>query len=269
MALTECGKPAVTAPFDLRGKAAVVTGSSRGIGRASAEFLASLGCDVVISSRDLAACEAVVSAINARGGGRAVAIRASIGQKADIEQLVVDAFAAFPHLDTLVCNAATNPFYGPMSGISDEQFEKVFRNNVLANHWLIQAVVAAMPQERPGSIVIVSSIGALRGTLAIGAYNVTKAADLQLARNLALEFGPRAIRVNCVLPGLIRTDFARAIWEDETKLAASLAGTPLGRIGEPDDVAGSVAFLVSDASRYVTGQNIVVDGGATVSIAGI
>lgn len=259
----------MTALFDLSGKAAIVTGSSRGIGRASAELLAALGCDVVISSRDLAACEAVASEINSREGGRAVAVRASIGQKADIEALVADAFAAFPHIDSLVCNAATNPYYGPMSGISDEQFEKVFRNNVLANHWLIQTVAGAMPEGRPGSIIIVSSIGALRGTLAIGAYNVTKAADLQLARNLALEFGPRGLRVNCVLPGLIRTDFARAIWEDEAKLTASLVGTPLGRIGEPDDVAGSVAFLVSDAARYVTGQNIVVDGGATVSIAGI
>lgn len=256
-------------PFDLSGKAAIITGSSRGIGRASAELLASLGADVVISSRKLDACQEVADEINNCNGGRAVAIRASIGEKADVSRLVAEAFAAFPHIDTLVCNAATNPYYGSMADISDEQFEKVFRNNVLANHWLMQAVSDALPATKQGSFVIISSIGALRGTLNIGAYNITKAADLQLARNLAMELGPRGIRVNCILPGLIRTDFARAIWEDENNLAASLIGTPMGRIGEPGDVAGAVAFLASAASCYVTGQNIVVDGGSTVSIAGI
>ena len=254
-----------THPFDLTGKGALVTGSSRGIGKAIAETLAALGANVIISSRKRPACDEVAAQINAGGAGRATSIPANIGTKADIEQLVTDAREALGAIDILVCNAASNPYYGPMAGISDDQFEKILRNNLLSSHWLSALVSPEMIERRSGSIIFISSIGGLRGSPVIGAYNISKAADFQLARNLATEYGSYGIRVNCIAPGLIRTDFARALWEDEANLARALTGTPLGRIGEPDDIAGAAAFLASDASRYMTGQTLVVDGGATVT----
>jgi NAD(P)-dependent dehydrogenase (short-subunit alcohol dehydrogenase family) len=152
-----------------------------------------------------------------------------------------------------------------MAGISDEQFQKVLSNNIVANHWLIGMVAPQMRERRGGSIIIVSSIGGLKGSPVIGAYNVSKAADMQLARNLAVEFGPDNIRVNCIAPGLIRTDFARALWEDPATLKYYTDFTPLRRIGEPDEIAGAAVFLASAAGRFVTGQSIVVDGGSTIA----
>jgi NAD(P)-dependent dehydrogenase (short-subunit alcohol dehydrogenase family) len=258
-----------TPDFDLTGRGALVTGSSRGIGKAIAEALAALGANVIISSRKQQACDQVASEINARGAGRATSLPANIGTKADIERLVAEARKALGAIDILVCNAASNPYYGPMAGISDDQFEKILRNNLLSSHWLSALVSPEMIARRSGSIIFISSIGGLRGSPVIGAYNVSKAADFQLARNLATEYGPYGIRVNCIAPGLIRTDFARALWEDEANLVKALAGTPLGRVGEPDDVAGAAAFLASDASRYITGQTLIVDGGATVTAGGV
>ncbi len=251
--------------FDLDGKVAVVTGSSRGIGRAIVERLAEHGARVVVSSRKAAACLEVVEAIEARHGeDRAIAIPANISSKDDLRRLVDETNRAFGQIDILVCNAASNPYYGPMAGISDDQFRKILENNVIANHWLIGFVAPQMKARGDGAIVIVSSIGGLKGNAVIGAYNVSKAADFQLARNLAVEFGPHNIRVNCIAPGLIRTDFARALWENPETLKASNARTPLGRIGEPDEIAGAAVFLASKAGRYMTGQTIVVDGGATI-----
>ncbi|WP_332817709.1 SDR family NAD(P)-dependent oxidoreductase [Sphingopyxis sp.] len=258
-----------TTSFDLAGKGALVTGSSRGIGKAIAESLAVLGANVIISSRKQQTCDEVASQINARGAGRATSIPANIGEKADIERLVGRARDALGSIDILVCNAASNPYHGPMAGISDEQFEKILRNNLLSSHWLSALVSPEMIERRSGSIIFISSIGGLRGSPVIGAYNVSKAADFQLARNLATEYGPYGIRVNCIAPGLIRTDFARALWEDEENLARALTGTPLGRIGEPDDIAGAAVFLASNASRYMTGQTLIVDGGATVTAGGV
>jgi hypothetical protein len=255
--------------FDLSGRTAVVTGSSRGIGRAIAEALAAHGANVAISSRKQDACEAVAEAINAREGGRALAVAASIAVKSQLVALVERAESELGPVDILVCNAASNPYYGPIAGISDEQFLKILQNNVLSTHWLAQLVAPRMRARRSGSIIIVSSIGGYRGSPVIGAYNVSKAADFQLARNLAVEYGPDAVRVNCIAPGLIRTDFARAIWEDETSLGAALQGTPMGRIGEPEEIAGAAVFLASDASRYMTGQAIVVDGGVTSTLSGV
>lgn len=251
--------------FDLHGKNAIITGSSRGIGKAVAEALAAHGANVVISSRKADACEHVAAAINARGGGRAASIPASIGSKPELERLVEQARAAFGPIGILVCNAAANPYYGPMSGITDEQFDKVLRNNLVAGHWLAQLVAPDMIARRDGSIIFISSISGLRGSATLGAYGISKAADFQLARNLAVEFGAHDIRVNCIAPGLIRTDFARALWEDPDNLADALSGTPLGRIGEPEDIAGAAVFLAANAGRYVTGQTLVVDGGATVT----
>ena len=255
--------------FDLTGKTAIITGSSRGIGRAIAELFAELGANVGISSRKQDACEAVATAINARGKGKAVAIAASISSKEALGALVEATRAAFGRIDILVCNAASNPYYGPLAGITDEAFEKIFRNNVLSNHWLIQLAAPEMIERKDGAIVIISSLGATRGSAVIGAYNISKAADLQLVRNLAVEFGPHNIRVNAILPGLIKTDFARALWDDPDNLAAANRSIPMGRIGDADEVAGAAALLASDAGRYITGQSITVDGGAAITVGGV
>ncbi|SFP61206.1 hypothetical protein SAMN04488241_10473 [Sphingomonas rubra] len=254
-------KPAL---FDLTGKVAIVTGSSRGIGRASAEELARAGAKVVISSRKQDACDAVAAAINAEmGEGSAIAVAASISDKAALQRLVDETVAAFGQVDVLVCNAASNPYYGPQEGIADDQFRKVLDNNIISNHWLISMVAPAMRERGEGSIVIVSSIGGLRGSPVIGAYCISKAADMQLARNLAVEYGPHGVRVNCIAPGLIKTDFARALWEDPERIRAANETVPLRRIGEPDEVAGAVVFLASRASAFMTGQTMVIDGGVT------
>ncbi|MGL4288306.1 MAG: SDR family oxidoreductase [Phreatobacter sp.] len=251
--------------FDLAGKTAVITGSSRGIGRAIAERFAEHGARVVISSRKAAACEAVAEDINIRhGAGRAIAIPANISSKDDLQRLVDETGRAFGAIDILVCNAASNPYYGPLAGISDDQFGKILSNNIIANNWLISMVAPGMIERRDGSVIIVSSIGGLRGSPIIGAYCISKAADMQLARNLAVEYGPHNVRVNCIAPGLIKTDFARALWEDPKGLAERTATTPLRRIGEPDEIAGAAVFLASRAGSFVTGQNIVIDGGVTI-----
>lgn len=245
---------------------AIVTGSSRGIGRAIAERLAEHGARVVISSRNADACEPVAAAINGRHGpGTAVAIAASISSKEALEALVSQTRRQFGAVSILICNAAANPYYGPLSGISDAQFRKVLENNLLANHWLVQMVAPGMVERGEGAIVVVSSIAGIRGTDTIGAYGISKAADMQLVRNLAVELGPRGIRVNCVAPGIIRTEFSKALWEDPALTARSQERTPLRRFGDPDDVAGIVVCLASPAARHVTGQTIVIDGGDTIA----
>jgi NAD(P)-dependent dehydrogenase (short-subunit alcohol dehydrogenase family) len=252
--------------FDLSGKVAVITGSSRGIGRAIAYAMAAQGAKVVISSRSLDACQTVADSINATYGNyTAVAVAANISAKTDLQSLVEQARRAFGGIHVLVCNAASNPYYGPMAGITDGQFRKVFENNVLGNHWLITMVAPEMLERQDGSIIIISSIGGLVASTTLGAYNISKAADLQLARNLAAEYGPRNVRVNCIAPGLVRTDFARALWENPGTLKAMTEPVPLRRIGEPAEIAGAAVFLASDASSFVTGQAIVVDGGATIA----
>jgi NAD(P)-dependent dehydrogenase (short-subunit alcohol dehydrogenase family) len=250
--------------FDLTGKVAIVTGSSRGIGRSIAENLAAHGAKVVVSSRKADACEIVVKAIR-DAGGEAIAIPANISDKAGLQRLVDGARAAYGPIDVLVCNAASNPYFGPSSGMGDEVFEKIMRNNVLSNHWLCQMVREDMRARGGGAIVIVSSIGGLKGSTEIGAYCISKAADMQLARNLAVEWGPDNIRVNCIAPGLIKTDFARALYEDPQRKAAAEARYPLRRLGEPDDIGGIAVMLASRAGAFVTGQTIVADGGVTIT----
>jgi NAD(P)-dependent dehydrogenase (short-subunit alcohol dehydrogenase family) len=249
--------------FDLTGKTAIVTGSTKGIGKAIAERLAEHGAKVAISSRKKDACEAVAAAINAKHPGAAIAVPANISSKDDLETLVEETRKAFGPIDILVCNAASNPYYGPMSGISDEAFSKILGNNIVSNHWLIHMVAPEMKARKDGAIIVVSSIGGLRGSGVLGAYAISKAADMQLARNLAQELSPDNIRVNCIAPGLVKTDFARALWDTkEAENRASFA-TPLRRLGEPDDIAGAAVFLASRAGAWMTGQTIVVDGGAT------
>jgi NAD(P)-dependent dehydrogenase (short-subunit alcohol dehydrogenase family) len=256
----------MTSLFDLIGQVAIVTGSSRGIGLAIAERLAEHGANVVISSRKAKACVRAAEAINgARGRKAAVAIPANISSKDELRHLVDETSRIFGRIDILVCNAASNPYYGPMSGISDEQFRKILDNNVIANNWLIQMVAPGMIERREGSIVIISSIGGLKGSPVIGAYNISKAADFQLARNLAIEWGKHNVRVNCIAPGLIKTDFARALWENPQTLERVTATTPLGRIGEADEIAGAAVFLCSKAGSFMTGQTMVIDGGVTIA----
>jgi NAD(P)-dependent dehydrogenase (short-subunit alcohol dehydrogenase family) len=252
--------------FDLTGKVAIITGSSRGIGRAIADALSDQGAKVVISSRKADACAEAAYAINARHPGHAIVVPANISSKEELQNLVDETRRQLGKIDILVCNAASNPYYGPMSGITDEQFRKILDNNVLANNWLIQMVAPEMMERKQGSIIIVSSIGGLKASTVIGAYNISKAADFQLARNLAAEFGPHQVRVNCIAPGLIRTDFARALWENPQTLAAVTMHTPMQRIGEPHEIAGAAVFLASPASTFMTGQAIVVDGGSTTGV---
>lgn len=251
--------------FSLAGKVAVITGSSRGIGKAIAERMAEHGAKVVISSRKPEPCSEVADAINARhGAGTAISIPANISSKDELKHLVDATTAQLGKVDILVCNAASNPYYGPLAGITDDQFRKILENNVIANHWLISFVAPQMIERKDGAVIIVSSIGGLRGSPVIGAYNISKAADFQLARNLAVEYGPHNVRVNCIAPGLIKTDFAKALWDNPDTLKRVTATSPLRRIGEPDEIAGAAVFLASAAGSFMTGQNIVIDGGATI-----
>lgn len=250
--------------FDLTGKTAIITGSSRGIGKAIAHRMAEHGANVVVSSRKLDACEAAVAEINAAVGREAaVAIPANIAVKEALQALVDKTVERFGQIDALVCNAASNPYFGPAAGISDDAFVKILQNNVISNHWLISMVVPAMRARKSGSVTVISSIGGLRGSTVLGAYAISKAADMQLARNLAAEYGPDNVRVNCIAPGLIKTDFAKALWDNPDILKASTAGAPLRRIGEPDEIAGMAVLLASQAGAFVTGQTFVIDGGAT------
>jgi NAD(P)-dependent dehydrogenase (short-subunit alcohol dehydrogenase family) len=252
--------------FDLTGKVAVVTGSSRGIGRAIVERMAEHGAKVVVSSRKVEPCQEVANAINAKHGDkRAAAIPANISLKEQLGHLVDETMKLFGQIDVLVCNAASNPHYGPMNTITDDQFSKTLSNNIISNHWLINLVAPQMIARKDGSIIIVSSVGGLRGSPILGAYCISKAADFQLARNLAVEFGPHNVRINCIAPGLIRTDFARALWENPDNLKRSTSRTPLGRIGEPDEIAGAAVLLASRAGNFMTGQAIVIDGGNTIT----
>ena len=249
--------------FDLTGKVAVITGSSRGIGRSIAEQLAAAGAKVVISSRKAEPCENVAKSIR-DGGGDAIAVTANIADKAQLEHLVATTRSEWGQIDVLVCNAASNPYYGPMAQMPDEAFNKVLQNNIVSNHWLANLVLPEMAERKDGAVIIVSSIGGLKGTAAFGAYAISKAADMQLARNLAVEWGEHNIRVNCIAPGLIKTDFARALWENPDLRKRYETITPLRRLGEPDDIGGIAVFLASRAGAFVTGQTIVADGGVTI-----
>lgn len=251
--------------FDLSGKVAVITGSSRGIGRAIAAEMAKAGARVVISSRKPEACEKVAQAINEEHGEvRALAVPANISETRALENLVQGVADTWGDIDILVCNAASNPYYGPITDIPDEVFRKILDNNVVANNRLIGLVAPGMRKKRQGVVLIVSSIGGLVGSGTIGAYNVSKAADMQLARNLAMELGSDNIRVNCIAPGLIKTDFSRALWENPETMAHLNKVTPLGRAGDVSEIAGTAVFLASPAGGYITGQTIVVDGGVTI-----
>ena len=248
--------------FDLTGKVAVVTGSSKGIGRAIAERLAEHGARVVVSSRKEDACETVAAGIRARGG-QAMVIPCHIARKEALQELVDRTTAAWGGIDILVCNAAVNPYLGPAAGASDEVYERIMGANVRSNFWLCNMVLPQMAARGGGSVIIISSIGGLRGSAQLGLYAISKAADMQLARNICVKWGPKNIRANAIAPGLVRTDFARALWEDPVLYRKRTKDTPLQRIGEPDEIAGAAVFLASKAGSFMTGQTLVIDGGTT------
>ena len=252
--------------FDLTGQTALITGSSKGIGKAIAHRMAEHGANVIISSRKADVCEAAAAEINtAVGREAAVSIPANIADKASLQGLVDKTIEKFGQIDHLVCNAASNPYFGPQDGISDDQFGKILQNNIISNHWLVTMVAPAMRARKDGSITIISSVGGLKASTVIGAYCISKAADMQLARNLAAEFGPDNVRVNCIAPGLIKTDFAKALWDNPEILAMSTSNAPLRRIGIPDEIAGMAVLLAGKAGGFATVQCFVIDGGATIA----
>jgi len=249
--------------FDLSGKVAIVTGSSRGIGRAIAEAFAEAGARVVISSRNQEPCDEVAAAIRAKGG-EAIAITARISDHAQLENLVAKTRAEWGAIDILVCNAAINPHYGPLEALSDQVFERMMTNNVLSNLWLSKLVVPDTKAMRDGSIIFISSTGGLKSSTVIAMYGITKSADIALCRSLAAEWGPHNIRVNCIAPGLIVTEFARALYEDPERRKRREEATTLGRLGQPEEIAGAALLLASKAGSYITGHTIVIDGGTMV-----
>jgi NAD(P)-dependent dehydrogenase (short-subunit alcohol dehydrogenase family) len=248
--------------FDLTGKVAIVTGSTKGIGLAIATRMAEHGATVVISSRKPDACAAVAARIR-QEGGKAVVIPCHIGRKEELQTLVDETVAQCGGIDILVENAGVNPYLGPAATMPDDAFDRVMDTNVRSNFWLANMAIPHMVPRGGGSVIIISSIGGLRGSAQIGVYGLSKAADMQLARNIAVEWGPKNVRANAIAPGLVRTDFARALWENPALYRQRTRDTPLQRIGEPDEIAGAAVFLASAAGSFVTGQTLVIDGGTT------
>ena len=250
--------------FNLEGKVALITGSTKGIGKAIATRMAEQGAKVVISSRNQDLCDEVAAEIKEKGGA-AIAISCNINYKEQLENLVLQTEQQLGKINALVCNAAINPYFGSSQEIPDSAFDKVMHANIGSVHRLCQLAIPGMAENGGGAVIIVSSIGGLKGSDALGAYAISKAADMQIARNLAVEWGPKNIRVNCIAPGLVRTDFARALWENPQIYEATIAKYPLRRIGEPDEIAGTAVLLASDAGSFTTGQTIVIDGGGTIA----
>jgi NAD(P)-dependent dehydrogenase (short-subunit alcohol dehydrogenase family) len=249
--------------FSLAGKVAIVTGSTRGIGRAIVEQMALAGAKVVVSSRKADACEKTRSELQA-AGHEAIAVPCNVGYKEQCEQLVRTTLDTWGGVDVLVLNAAINPYFGSMQEMSDDVFDKMIGTNLKAQLWLCKLVCPQMADRGKGAIVIISSIAALRGNSKQGMYGLCKAADIQLARNLALEWGAKGIRANAISPGLVKTDFAKVLYEDPARLKRRLEAIALGRLGEPNDIAGLAVCLASDAGLFITGQNLVADGGETI-----
>jgi dehydrogenase/reductase SDR family protein 4 len=250
-------------PFDLQGKVAFVTGATRGIGRSIAEEMARAGAKVVVSSRKAEACEAVRAEFE-RQGWPVIAQPCNVSRKEELHALVDRTVATWGPIDIAVANAAANPYYGPLTQLPDETFDKIFTNNVKSVLWLAGMTLPAMAERGGGSFITVGSIGGLLSSTVIGAYGVSKAADHQLVRNLAAEWGPKNVRVNAIAPGLIKTDFARALWQDDKRRKEREAITPLRRLGEPREIGGIAVFLASEAASFITGQVIVADGGVTI-----
>lgn len=251
--------------FDLDGRAALLTGASKGMGKAMARALALQGAQVVISARNQGPLDKAVDEINsACGATRAHAVAGHAGRQADLETLVTRARDIVGPITILIGNAGVNPHYGPITEIGDDAFEKTMTTNVQANLWLAKLVVPDMIAAGGGSMAFTSSIGAFRASGELGTYGVSKLALIGLVRNLALEFSPKGIRVNAICPGLVRTDFARALWDNPEVEKRINQDIPLKRLGEAEDFEGIAVFLASDASRYMTGQALTVCGGSSM-----
>jgi NAD(P)-dependent dehydrogenase (short-subunit alcohol dehydrogenase family) len=251
----------MTSIFDLGGKVALVTGSTRGIGKSIAEELARAGARVAVSSRKADACEEVRKEFEKKGF-EVLAQPCNVSRKEELQALVDATTAKWGRVDIVVANAASNPYYGPLTAIPDEAFDKIFANNVKSVLWLAAMTLPGMKEG--GSFIVVGSIGGLLANTVIGAYGISKAADHHLVRNLAAEWGPKNVRVNAIAPGLVKTEFARALWEDDKRRHERIEATPLRRLGEPRDIGGIAVFLASDAAAFITGQCIVADGGVTI-----
>ena len=249
--------------FDLSGKVALVTGSTRGIGKSIAEELARAGAKVSISSRKADACESARAELAAQGFD-VLAQPCNVSRKEDLQALVNATRQKWGRIDIVVANAASNPYYGPLTGIADEAFDKIVANNVKSVLWLAGMTLPGMAERGGGSFTLIGSVGGLLANTVIGAYGMSKAMGHHLVRNLAAEWGPKNVRVNAIAPGLVKTEFARALWEDEQRRAERIAQTPLRRLGEPRDIGGIAVFLASDAAAFITGQVIVADGGVTI-----
>jgi NAD(P)-dependent dehydrogenase (short-subunit alcohol dehydrogenase family) len=249
--------------FDLTGKVALVTGSTRGIGKSIAEELARAGAKVAISSRKAEACEQTLAEFRKQGFD-AIAQPCNVSRKEELQALVDATQKKWGRIDIVCANAASNPYYGPLTGIPDDAFDKIFRNNVQSSLWLAAMTLPGMASRGSGSFIIVGSIGGILANTVIGAYGMSKAADHHLVRNLAAEWGPKNVRVNAIAPGLVRTEFARALWEDDKRRQEREQATPLRRLGEPKDIGGIAVFLASEAAAFMTGQVIVADGGVTI-----
>jgi dehydrogenase/reductase SDR family member 4 len=250
-------------PFDLSGKVALVTGSTRGIGKSIAEEMARAGARVVVSSRKAEACEQVRAEFE-KQGYEVLAQPCNVSRKDELQALVDATRRRWGRIDVAVSNAASNPYYGPLAAIPDDAFDKIFANNVKSVLWLAAMTLPGMAELGGGSYITVGSIGGLKASTVIGAYGMSKAADHMLVKNLAAEWGPKNVRVNAIAPGLIKTDFAKALWEDDKRRKERESITPLRRIGDPKDIGAIAVFLASAAAAFVTGQVIVADGGVTI-----
>jgi NAD(P)-dependent dehydrogenase (short-subunit alcohol dehydrogenase family) len=249
--------------FDLSGKVAIITGASRGIGQAIAERFAEAGAKIIISSRKQEGLDPVAEGIRAKGGD-VLAVVAHNGDKAALQTLAKTALDIYGRVDILVNNAATNPHLGALLDAEDSLWQKTIEVNIMGNVWLTQAVVPTMRAQGGGKIINVASVNGLRPGRLQGIYSMTKAGIISLTQTLAMELGIDNIQVNAIAPGLVKTRFARAIWENDVIMAEMMNRTPAGRIGEPDDIAGIALYLASPASAYTTGQVFVVDGGVTI-----
>lgn len=253
----------MTSLFDLKGKVALITGSTRGIGKSIAEELARAGARVAVSSRKADAVDATVKELQAQGF-EVLGRPCNVSRKEELQGLVEATLANWGRIDIVVANAASNPYFGPLAELPDEAFDKIFANNVKSTLWLANMTLPRMAGQGSGSFIVVGSIGGILANTVIGAYGMSKAADHHLVRNLAAEWGPKNVRVNAIAPGLIRTEFARALWEDDKRRAEREQATPLRRLGEPRDIGGIAVFLASEAAAFITGQVIVADGGVTI-----
>jgi NAD(P)-dependent dehydrogenase (short-subunit alcohol dehydrogenase family) len=250
--------------FDLRGRVALITGATRGIGLAIARAYGRAGARLVISSEHAAECEQAVSVLREEGFD-VCAVTADLSQRHEVEQLARQARAVHGGIDVLVCNAGVAPHFGPLSSAREADWSLTMAVNLHSAVWLTNALLPGMAERGGGSVVLMASIAGVRGNKALGLYGLSKAALSQLARNLAVEWGPAGIRVNAISPGVIQTEFARTLTDNPSVMEKRLALTPLRRVGTPDEVAAVALLLAAPGGAFITGQNLIVDGGTTIS----